>query len=391
MERVLEKAHDLRTEAGRLAGFCQPGVSRELAVLLRSMNSYYSNKIEGEHTRPVEIAQALARVFSEDSEKARMQRLALAHIETERWIHDRTVEPRALYAVPAVQDIHRHLFAQLEPGDRIVQLHGIGGEVVEQVTVEPGEIRRRDVAVRHHVAPAWQALDMLLARWSDAYGRVRRGELQIVAAAAAHHRLAWIHPFYDGNGRTARLHSLALMQSLALTNGLWSPLRGLARKSSIYAEKLANADMPRMGDLDGRGQRSQKMLVEWIDFFLDVCLDQIRFMSSMLNLQQMQDRLSALLAHEEKVVRRGIRLEALRPLHYLFTTQGELMRGEFATMTGLRERTATMLIGRLIEAGLLVSDSQRGAVRFGIPMGSLRFLFPGLWPEAEADVATGGA
>jgi len=146
-----------------------------------------------------------------------------------------------------------------------------------------------------------------------------------------------------------------------------------------------------MGDLDGRGQRSQKMLVEWIDFFLDVCLDQIRFMSSMLNLQQMQDRLSALLAHEEKVVRRGIRLEALRPLHYLFTTQGELMRGEFATMTGLRERTATMLIGRLIEAGLLVSDSQRGAVRFGIPMGSLRFLFPGLWPEAEADVATGGA
>lgn len=37
-----------------------------------------------------------------------------------------------------------------------------------------------------------------------------------------------------------------------------------------------------MGDMDGRGQSSVRMLVEWIDFFLDVCLDQVRFMTAML-------------------------------------------------------------------------------------------------------------
>ena len=145
--------------------------------------------------------------------------------------------------------------------------------------------------------------------------------------------------------------------------------------------------MPRMGDMDGRGQRSEKMLVEWIDFFLDVCLDQVRFMDDMLNLPAMYDRLAALLAHEEHVGKRGLRKEALRPLHYLFATQGSLPRGEFAGMTGLGVRTATTLIGNLLSAGLLQSDSHRGHVRFGIPMDGLRFLFPNLWPEAEADAA----
>ncbi|MDP3139171.1 MAG: Fic family protein [Burkholderiaceae bacterium] len=387
MGPVLEKAHDLRTEAARLTGACQAGVSRELARMLRSMNSYYSNKIEGEHTRPVEIEQAMAKVFSENREMARLQHLAVAHIETERWIYEQRMATADLYSGRALCAIHQHLFAQLDANDRIVRLHDVDGQVSEAVVVEPGQIRTRDVAVRRHIAPAWGALDALIQRWSSVYGHARRGEMQVIAAAAAHHRLMWIHPFCDGNGRTGRLHSLAVLQSLDLTAGLWSPLRGLARSGSAYAEKLSNADMPRMGDLDGRGQRSQRMLIEWIDFFVDVCRDQVRFMSHMLNLQAMQDRLGALLAHEEKVVKRGIRMEALRPLHYLFVSQGEIGRGDFASMTGMGERTATTLISKLLDAGLLVSDTPRGHVRFGIPLGALRFLFPSLWPEAEADAA----
>lgn len=389
MEPVLEKAHDLRTGAARLAGACQPAVSHELTGLLAAMNSYYSNKIEGEHTRPIEIGQALAQAFSKDTAKARLQRLAVAHIETERWIRQEARGTQALYSADAVQDIHRHLFAQLDAQDRVVELHGTDGRVTRTLVVVPGELRPGNVAIRRHVAPDAQALDALLQRWSDGYGRVRRGEMQIVAVAAAHHRLTWIHPFHDGNGRAARLQSLAVLQSLGLTDGLWSPLRGLARSGDTYAERLSNADMPRMGDLDGRGQRSQKMLVEWIDFFISTCLDQVRFMTRMLNLQEMQNRLGALLAHEEKVVRVGIRMEALRPMHYLFATQGQLGRRDFADMTGLGERAATTLIGKLLGAGLLVTDSPRGPLRFGIPLHALRFLFPGLWPEAEADAAAG--
>lgn len=384
-EGVLGKAHDLRTEAARLAGACQNGVSSELSKLLLSMNSYYSNKIEGEHTRPLDITRALGHDFSSDQNKARLQRLALAHIKSEAWIQEQSWDTKALYSRSALENIHGHLFGQLAASDRMVRMHAPDGSVKEEVEVAAGVMRTREVSVKHHIAPGSGSLDPMLGRWSQAYGGARRGELQIVAAAAAHHRLTWIHPFLDGNGRVARLHTLAVLQSLGLTTGLWSPLRGLARSGERYSEKLANADMPRMGDLDGRGQRSERMLVEWIDFFLDMCLDQVRFMSDMLNLQSMQDRLSALLAHEQHVGKRGLRAEALRPLHYLFAMHCELPRGDFARMTGLGDRTATTLIANLLTAGLLRSDSPRGPVRFGIPMDGLRFLFPNLWPEAEAD------
>lgn len=386
-DQVLGMAHDLRTEAARLTGACQNGVSQELARLLRAMNSYYSNKIEGEHTRPLEIEQALLLDFSADAEKARLQRLAVAHIATERWVYEQPVGLAEAYSADFLCRIHSHLFGQLSDADRVVRLHDAGGGVTEELVVVPGEIRRREVCIKNHIAPAAAALPAMLERWAAVYGAARRGELQIVAAAAAHHRLVWIHPFFDGNGRVSRLHSLAVLGALELTGGLWSPLRGLARQAERYSERLGNADMPRMGDLDGRGQLSERMLLEWIEFFIGVCLDQVRFMSQMLNLREMQSRLGALLAHEEHVVKRGLRMEALRPLHYLFATQGEISRGDFASMTGLGERTATTLIGKLLDTGLLRTDSPRGQVRFGIPLDALRFLFPSLWPEAEADAA----
>lgn len=223
-----------------------------------------------------------------------------------------------------------------------------------------------------------------MQQWSKGYGTARPGEMQIVAAAAAHHRLLWMHPFVDGNGRVARLQTLAVMQSLDLAPGLWSPLRGLARSGGRYFQRLGDADQPGLDDLDAPGPLSERMLVAWIDFFLDVWLGEVRFMQRMLNQQEMLGRLSALLAYETQMGKRGLRMEALRPLHYLFVTQGSITRGDFARMTGLGERTATTLIGKLLGAGLLLSDSPRGAVRFGVPMDALRFLLPNLWPEAEA-------
>ena len=80
LEPLLAKAHDLGRAAGRLAG--QP-IASELRSLLRAMNSYYSNRIEGQHTRPHELEQALRRDFSQNTALAARQRLAIAHIEAQ--------------------------------------------------------------------------------------------------------------------------------------------------------------------------------------------------------------------------------------------------------------------------------------------------------------------
>jgi Fic family protein len=61
----------------------------------------------------------------------------------------------------------------------------------------------------------------------------------IIAAAAAHHWLLWIHPFLDGNGRVARLMSHAMLLEALDTGGIWSIARGLARNVNSYKSHLA--------------------------------------------------------------------------------------------------------------------------------------------------------
>ena len=83
MEPLLERASDLTRAAALLGASAAPPAQRELRLLLRSMNSYYTNRIEGEHTRPSDIERALQNRFSSNAGLARKQGLAVAHIRTE--------------------------------------------------------------------------------------------------------------------------------------------------------------------------------------------------------------------------------------------------------------------------------------------------------------------
>ena len=374
---LLEQAHDLVRSADQLAGKCQPGALDGLRGLLRAMNSYYSNRIESQHTLPVEIEQALRNEYSADADKARRQRLALAHMATEQAMerHWTNWGASAVWSGQMVRDIHQDLFARLDDTDRALPEGG---------PLQPGVLRDRDVSVGRHVAPSCAAVPAFLERWGSFYAQVRRGEMRVLAVAASHQRLAWIHPFRDGNGRVARLHTHLALGHMGLTNGLWSPLRGFARSQDAYYARLAAADEARAGDLDGRGNLSDKALCEWMGYVLALCLDQVSFMTSLLNLANMKERIAACLSFEEKVVRQGVRTEALRALHYLFAAQGEVERADFKAMLGLGDRLATAQVTALLNRGLLISDSPYGKLRFGVPQHALRFYFPGLWPEAEA-------
>lgn len=386
LEPLLERASELVHAATALGAVAAPAAQSELRALLRSMNSYYSNRIEGEHTRPSDIERALQKDFSSNAELARKQRLAVAHIQTERQCEDAldamvSVGKAAtpwLYSAEALTWLHRQMFSGLDEQDLAL---------ADGSVMIPGELRTRPVAVGRHEAPAHAALGLFVERWSQVYGQVRKGEASIVAAAASHHRLLWVHPFLDGNGRVARLHTHLLLHSMGLSKGLWSPLRGFARTEDRYKALLQAADEHRRGDLDGRGNLTQGGLIGWIDYTLDVCIDQVEFMARQLDIQGMSDRIAAALAFDETTLKSGVRREALIALHYLFATQKELGRADFKTMTGLGDRVATSLLSALLRRGFLRSDTPYGNLRFAVPRHALRFYFPALWPEAEQDEA----
>ena len=345
------------------------------------MNSYYTNKIEGEHTLPADIERAIKRDFDADRELQRKQRLALAHIDAEQALEQAkaTVEPRALFAAGVVQDIHAALYSRLPEHDRVTD---------EGEPIVPGTWRTRRVTAGRHVAPLAEDVPEFMEACAARYRELRGNEQLVIGVACAHHRIAWVHPFIDGNGRTARLHAHLVLHGLQLTGGLWSPMRGLARTHESYDARLNNADLPRRNDLDGRGPLSQEELVAFARYFLDVCLGQVAFMRDMLALDRFRDRLADTLRHLAArpwrigAERSVVKAEVLPALHYVALT-GPIDRTRFLATTGLPARTARRVLASLLDYGLLRSDSRLGPVAFSVPLKSLRWLFPRLWPEAD--------
>jgi Fic family protein len=381
LDALRPRAAQVIAESGALAAHGMPRLRALLREALRPMNSYYTNKIEGQHTEPLLIEQAMQRDFSSKPDEARRQRIAIAHIETERWseLAWPSFDSASFFADAVVRDIHRHLHDQLRPED--LRQHDDEGNLV---TVTPGEWRTQGVQVGRHVPPDPASIPAFIGAWHAGYRYARAGETALIALGAAHHRLAWIHPFLDGNGRVARLHTHIGLAGLGLTHGLWSPMRGFARSQPQYYAALVEADEPRKGDLDGRGNLSEAGLVHFIEYFLDVCLDQIGFMRGMLDLSVFETRLAQMLAALAQTPdTRYLRAEGALALAMLGTVDS-IDRARFKAMTGLAPRTADRLLADLLKIGILDSPSPRGPVELALPISLFRWLFPRLWPEAEA-------
>jgi Fic family protein len=365
-------ALDLATRTEGLRRSLPPSIATALADLVRSMNCYYSNLIEGHDTHPVDIERALAGEYSADAEQRNLQLEAKAHIAVQQWIDEDglTVPPTS---VEALTELHRR-FCELLPPELLVVKDPTTGE---EVAVVPGELRERDVKVGRHIAISPGAVPRFLIRLNEVYSRLGRVDA-IIGAACSHHRVLWVHPFIDGNGRVVRLMSYAILKNTLDTRGLWSVARGLARREKEYKEHLANCDQKRRNDLDGRGTLSEEALVEFARFFLEVCIDQVAFMEGLMRPDRLRDRI---MIWAEELIRAG----ELPPKSDLVLKavlfQGVLQRGEVAELLNMSERAARRITSTLIEMSVLASESSRAPLYLAFPAKFAERWMPGLFPE----------
>jgi Fic family protein len=388
MKALLDKASTLIRQSYRQQW--PAGVSDALREALRPMNSYYTNKIEGQHTSPLLIENAMRKDFSQRPDEARKQRAAMSCMLAESWAEATLGSPGELangggfFKQDIICDLHRAMYRHLPVEDRMVHgNHADGSDWTE--IVEPGGLRTHEVQVGQHFPPGKDALGSFLEAFWRGYRFELKGERAVIAILAAHHRLAWIHPFGDGNGRTVRLHTHAGLHALGLTQGIWSPMRGLARHHERYYHTLAMADQPREGDLDGRGALSEKHLCAFIDFMLDICLDQVAFMNTMLDVGQLETRIHKMLMAESVSPETSnlLRLNSMLPLKYLLQA-GQIAKADFKSMLGgSSDRTQSRVIKDLTTLGIIKADSLHAPFRLAFPIKLFRYLFPGLWVEAE--------
>lgn len=380
LDSILENlAWQVSQAAAGLAGRLHPLTTRAVAMFLRPMNSYYSNLIKRHNTSPLAIERALKQDFAADRRNRNLQLEAQAHILTQTQLHERlevggpgSVNP---YEPVFWQWLHREFYEHLP-----LDFQQVTTEEGQPLAVQLGELRTSEVKVGRHLAPAAEALPAFVAQFARHYdpARTRSPVQRLVQVAAAHHRFAWLHPFLNGNGRAGRLLSEAALHVKGLVaGGLWSVARGLARHERRYKELLANADQPRYNDYDGRGNLSEKALRAFCEFFLKTALDQLRYMTQVLDTDAMLSRLLTLA--ELLTARHKVPREARYVLEVVFL-RGQLPRRELPRLVQKSENTARALAETLIRCGLLETGNRFALYRVAYPLGMSPVLFPGLYP-----------
>ncbi len=376
---IADVVAEIAAASATLGRALHPKTAANLSDLVRMMNCYYSNLIEGHDTRPRDIERAMAGDMDQAEERRNLQREAVAHIRAQAEI-DRLAGAGAL-PEPASKEFIRRLHREFYAGapEDMLRIRGAGQEFV----MTPGEWRSQpahDNAVGRHVPPLSGRVADFMAAFEDRYRMDTLGTAsRVIAIPAAHHRLNYIHPFPDGNGRVSRLMSHAMCLKAGIgAHGLWSISRGLARglESRLdYKRMMDHADMPRQGERDGRGNLSERALEEFTLWFLKICLDQITFMSSLFEIAALDRRLIALVERSDTMKPETSKLltEAL--------IRGEIERGDCARITGLPERTTRRVLNDTIASGLLASSTPKGPVSLRFPTDVLEFLFPRLYPE----------
>ncbi len=405
-ERLADLLAEVASAASRLGHGLHPQTAASLAAMVRIMNCYYSNVIEGHHTRPRDIEHALgmspvhprqnaspastreiesavAGSLMEEDRKRDLLTEAVAHVRVQEKIDE--LHRQGNLPEPASADFLRYLHREFYHSASEAMLTITSGGMAFRMT--PGEWRNAstpDIAVGRHHPPSGSHVADFMSYFAERFRFEKLGTSgRILALASAHHRFNYIHPFPDGNGRVSRLMSHAMGHAAGIgAHGLWSVSRGLARglaSRDEYKLHMDQADLPRQGDLDGRGNLSLQSLVAFNDWFMRVCLDQIEFMESLFDLTKLQSRLRSLVVQLEDTKPEAAKLleEALM--------RGEFPRGEAARISGLPERSARRVLSGLEGEGLLVSDTPKGPVHLRFPAKTHEILFPRLFlPETKS-------
>jgi Fic family protein len=377
-ERLADTISEVTRVSTQLSQRLHPTSAASLAQLLRLTNSYYSNLIEGNVTRPRDIERGLADQLDDDLRARDLQREAAAHVRVQQQIDE--MHTRGDLSEPAsvefIQWLHRTFYG--EASEAMLLIKRSDGSAY---TMVPGELRcepSQDVVVGRHQPPSSAVVESFLRYFENQFrmtgiGRAR----QILQVAIAHHRLNYIHPFPDGNGRVSRLLAHAMAQRAGIgAHGLWSVSRGLSRglaERPTYKSMMDAADAPRASDLDGRGNLSLAALLEFTQWFCEVMLDQLEFMSEQLEFDALEQRLAT-------YVERDLGLPSTATaIARDVLLRGAVARGEASRITGLRDRAARDVLSQLTAAELLASETPKGPVSLRISARAAETLFPRLF------------
>ncbi|MFC1522964.1 Fic family protein [Elusimicrobiota bacterium] len=353
-------------------------ILKEIARFMLKVNSYYTNAMEGNPSKLKDIEEALNRILAQDKTARNYQLEHLAHIQVQEAMIKRLQEEPDLRICSEsfLRWLHEQFYLKLPDEMRFAKT--MSGNLVP---IEPGCLRRQGAAVGSHQCPETEAeIKECLARFEELLSPENlAGPKKLLAMASSHHRLLWIHPFSDGNGRAARLFATAYGIKIGVCdNTLWTVTRSFARNRNEYDYHLALADRAREHDWDGRGPLSEEGLTKFCAFFLESCKDQINYMDGVLSSVEFGRRYSRYIKSlmDEKQVSKSSAKVMERLL-----LQGEIKRSSVPDICRVKQRRASQIITEILKAGIVRSETPYGPLKLNISVDMANVLFPALAGE----------
>lgn len=381
---ILKKAEAVVVESAKLTGGHNKYFIDAIKELLRVTNSYYSNRIESEGTHPIHIEKAMKKEFFEDKKKKDLQQLSLVHIEIQRYLEKKVLEDDKIkpYSLEIILDIHKKFYSKEEMNSFLEIKH-------DDLEVEmiPGKLRESFVKVGSHIAPNPDELTAYFNEFETLYNPSANESqtIKLIYALCSHHRLVYIHPFYDGNGRISRLYLDYLLQKMDLEGyGLWNLSRGLARNVDDYKKALSIADEPYKGGYDdGRGNLSLKALKEFLNFMLEVALDQIKFMSSVIRIDLIASRITNYVGFSQKNMYLNIKPlpKHSEQIFLALLIHGEIPRNSVKDIINVSKPTAIKIVKELEERGYVSSLEPKSPIRIKLNSHFASEIIPELFPK----------
>lgn len=382
-QELLVLAEEVVVKSAMLEANYNPLVISAIRKMLRNVNSYYSNQIEAEGTHPIDTEKAMRKEYSKDEREKKLQMLSVSHIKTQESLEKSIEDGVNPLSKEYIKNIHKTFYSQ-EGMESFLTVSN-DNRTVELV---PGELRNDNVQVGDHIAPLFDEVDHLMNQFESLYKTYpcMTVSQKLIYVLSSHHRLVWIHPFLDGNGRVSRLFLDSFLQSIDLKGyGLWNISRGLSRDIKNYKSNLKLADMIRQGEQDGRGYLSNRGLEYFVKFMLKTSLDQIEYMKSCLKLDSLAKRIENYCYSANATF---LKIEPLPQgsdkLLKALLLKGEIQRGEeVQKIIGKKKTYSSQLVTELLNRYYLVSNGPRKPLRINFNAHFAAHLFPELIPPEK--------
>lgn len=223
-----------------------------------------------------------------------------------------------------------------------------------------------------------QALEraFILEHHQNAFGDIPEHRRRIVAVLCQHYQLLHRRTPRNGIGAFARALTFVHFTQLGLQPHLWSLSRGLGRRLDEYQSATAvNESMGKDG-LEGAQKRTDGRQLTFIDFMLDVCHDEVNYMTTALSCHQLRESVTHAYRTNSRLTEAGVSPDTMPALLALLN-QGSLPRAEFVTFTGLPCAAANDQLNRLLKLGIVVTPpSNFHRLEVGLPAWFAQDLLP---------------